>query len=66
MSRVETPCIKVCRQDKAAGICEGCGRTVHEVILWTTMTDEARQEVLRALPGRLAGLAAARAQDERG
>ena len=57
MARIETPCIKVCLQSKEAGFCTGCGRTVHEVILWTSMTEDERQAVLAALPGRLATLA---------
>jgi uncharacterized protein len=56
MSRIETPCIRVCRQDAAAGFCVGCGRKVMEVFRWTEFSDEERRAIVESLPDRLASL----------
>ncbi|WP_416907042.1 MAG: DUF1289 domain-containing protein [Polymorphobacter sp.] len=49
---VPSPCINVCRIDRKSGYCEGCRRTVDEIMAWPTATDEAKRAVLAALPAR--------------
>lgn len=53
MTAIESPCILVCSIDDITGYCFGCGRTRGEVGAWSTMTPEARREVMAALPSRL-------------
>jgi uncharacterized protein len=62
MANIETPCIRVCKQDSKLGFCIGCGRTVMEVFQWSDMTPEERKKLMEKLPGRLraAGLLPAR------
>lgn len=51
--KVVSPCVRICKQDRQAGFCIGCGRTVHEVFRWFNMPDDERRETLAKLPGRL-------------
>lgn len=46
-SKVESPCISICRYDNE--VCVGCGRTVDEVVGWYDMTDDEKQAVLNRL-----------------
>jgi predicted Fe-S protein YdhL (DUF1289 family) len=54
MAIIESPCILVCSIDMKTGYCFGCGRTRDEIGAWTSMTPEARREVMGDLPARLA------------
>ncbi len=49
---VASPCVKICLVHPEARICVGCLRTLDEIATWGRMTDEARREVLAALPDR--------------
>lgn len=53
MSRVSSPCIRVCRLDPETGLCEGCGRTRDEITKWYRMTEEERQRIMVKLPDRM-------------
>lgn len=52
---VESPCVKICVIHRAAGICIGCYRTGDEIGAWSTMSREARRDMMEQLPAR-AGL----------
>ncbi len=52
-ARVLSPCVLICRVDKATGWCLGCGRTGGEIGEWSLATDARRQAILDELPGRL-------------
>ncbi|MEZ2219309.1 DUF1289 domain-containing protein [Rhizobium sp. RCC_161_2] len=49
-----TPCILVCSIDLNTGYCFGCGRTREEIGGWMTYSDDERQDIMQALPERLA------------
>jgi predicted Fe-S protein YdhL (DUF1289 family) len=51
---VETPCIKICTLDAAAGLCRGCGRSLDEIARWGRMTAAERRGVMDQLTARLA------------
>ena len=53
---VPSPCISVCRMDAASGLCEGCLRTLDEIVRWSAMPEEGR----RAVWSRIAQRAGAR------
>jgi len=53
--RVPSPCISVCRMDTASGLCEGCFRTIDEIVSWASLGETARRSVWR-LVERRAGL----------
>ena len=46
-SKVESPCISVCRLEKE--VCVGCGRTAEEICTWFKMSDDEKQAVLNRL-----------------
>ncbi|MEY2884899.1 MAG: hypothetical protein RL490_2623 [Pseudomonadota bacterium] len=49
---VASPCINVCRIDQSTGWCEGCRRTVPEIIRWPIADDAERLAILKQLPRR--------------
>jgi len=42
---MQSPCVGVCRVDSDF-VCEGCGRTVEEIMHWQQMTDNERRAVI--------------------
>jgi predicted Fe-S protein YdhL (DUF1289 family) len=51
---VASPCINVCRMDEASGLCEGCLRTIDEIVAWGSMDDDAKRQVWLQLEQRRA------------
>lgn len=49
---VPSPCTNVCRIDQRTGWCEGCKRTVNEIITWPTASNVEKIAILSQLPGR--------------
>lgn len=49
---VPSPCTNVCRIEKRSGFCEGCRRTVDEIIAWPTATNDQKRAILTSLPAR--------------
>ena len=41
-----SPCTKNCFLNTSTNICEGCGRTLDEIVEWTRMTDDEKQQVM--------------------
>jgi len=52
-SKLESPCISVCRYENE--VCVGCGRTVEEVVEWYNFTDQQKQTILNRLEKELEG-----------
>jgi predicted Fe-S protein YdhL (DUF1289 family) len=53
MTRVSSPCIRVCTLDSETGLCEGCGRTREEITRWYRIPEEERQKIMAELPERM-------------
>ncbi|HWI09729.1 MAG TPA: DUF1289 domain-containing protein [Burkholderiaceae bacterium] len=51
-SSVASPCNSVCRMDAATGWCEGCLRTIDEIVAWATLDDAAKLAVWDRLAQR--------------
>jgi len=49
---VASPCSSVCRMDAATGWCEGCLRTIDEIIAWATLDDAAKRAIWDRLAQR--------------
>ncbi|EHR73521.1 putative Fe-S protein [Burkholderiales bacterium JOSHI_001] len=49
---VPSPCINICRMDDASGWCEGCLRSIDEIVAWSRLDDAAKRQVWAALPAR--------------
>ena len=47
-----SPCVSVCRMDDATGYCEGCLRTIDEIMAWGALDEPARRAVWRLLAQR--------------
>ena len=45
IASVPSPCINVCRMNKATGLCEGCLRTIDEIAKWSSFGDETKRAV---------------------
>ena len=46
-----SPCTKNCSLYISTNTCNGCGRTINEIVELTRMTDEEKQEVMKRLNG---------------
>ncbi|WP_083097152.1 DUF1289 domain-containing protein [Pseudophaeobacter leonis] len=53
---VQSPCINICVVHPEARICTGCYRSIEEITKWSKLSNDARAEVMAALPDRAAGL----------
>ena len=51
---VPSPCVNVCRMDATSGLCEGCLRTIDEIVAWGTMGDDDKRTVWQRLEQRRA------------
>lgn len=49
---VPSPCTGVCVLDPARRLCLGCRRTIGEIAVWGTLTNDEKREVVRQLPAR--------------
>jgi predicted Fe-S protein YdhL (DUF1289 family) len=49
-----SPCDTTCTLDDRK-VCQGCKRTIDEIVNWTKMTAEEQWAVVDALPGREPG-----------
>ena len=47
-----SPCVDICRMDRASGWCEGCLRTIDEIAAWSRLDEAGRLAVLQQLPAR--------------
>ncbi len=51
---VPSPCTNVCRIERRSGWCEGCRRTVAEIMAWPTASEAEQRAILAELPTRRA------------
>ncbi|CAN5143471.1 hypothetical protein BH10PSE17_BH10PSE17_33230 [soil metagenome] len=54
---VPSPCISVCRMDPQTRWCEGCLRTIDEIVDWSGFDADERRAVWHMLPARFDQLA---------
>jgi predicted Fe-S protein YdhL (DUF1289 family) len=50
---VRSPCTNVCRIDRRSGWCDGCRRTVDEIMAWPTASEAEQRAILAELPKRV-------------
>jgi len=53
MTRISTPCIRVCSLDAEVGLCAGCGRTAEEIAGWLHLSEEDRLRIMTELEDRM-------------
>ena len=51
-AEIESPCVKICVIEPKSRLCTGCLRSIDEIGAWSSMTAEARSEVMAELPSR--------------
>ncbi|MCG9876636.1 MAG: DUF1289 domain-containing protein [Leptospiraceae bacterium] len=56
MNKISSPCTKVCTMDPNSGFCMGCGRTIQEIGLWSSFSEDERNKIILELPMRMEGL----------
>jgi predicted Fe-S protein YdhL (DUF1289 family) len=49
---VPSPCTSVCRMNADSGLCEGCLRTIDEIVAWAHLEAHEKREVWRLLDER--------------
>lgn len=49
---IESPCVKLCRMDRASGLCEGCHRTLDEIAGWGQASDAVKLAILARVAQR--------------
>jgi predicted Fe-S protein YdhL (DUF1289 family) len=54
---VPSPCINVCRMVPATGLCEGCMRTIDEIVAWGRADDDAKRAIWAEIRRREAQIA---------
>jgi len=42
---VPSPCISLCKMSPDTGLCEGCLRTIDEIIAWSQASDDVKRGV---------------------
>jgi predicted Fe-S protein YdhL (DUF1289 family) len=52
MAGIETPCNKVCVVDPLSARCIGCGRTLAEIVGWSTFSPQERRRIMAELATR--------------
>jgi predicted Fe-S protein YdhL (DUF1289 family) len=40
-----SPCISICTMNPFTGLCEGCYRTIDEITLWSSATEETKRAI---------------------
>ena len=51
-----SPCVGICTINDTTQWCVGCGRTSDDVTDWSSLDDNAKRDIWRQLPGRLAAM----------
>jgi predicted Fe-S protein YdhL (DUF1289 family) len=46
---VDSPCTGYCRTEN--GVCQGCGRTIDEIMVWQSLSDEEKEEIIERVEG---------------
>ncbi len=53
MGAVPSPCINVCRMNPQSGWCEGCFRTIDEIVQWGSATESFKRGVWVEIKARM-------------
>ena len=49
MTKIISPCKKICKITATAKVCVGCGRTREEIAGWSRMTHYQRTQIMKRL-----------------
>lgn len=48
-----SPCINVCQMDASSGLCEGCWRTIAEIVAWGTASEAEKRAIWLEIKRRI-------------
>jgi uncharacterized protein len=51
-SPVPSPCVSLCKMNRDTGFCEGCLRTIDEIVAWANASDDYKRAVWAELRRR--------------
>ena len=51
---IPSPCIEVCRMNEQTGLCEGCWRSLAEIVQWANADDDEKRLILLRIEQRVA------------
>jgi predicted Fe-S protein YdhL (DUF1289 family) len=46
---VASPCINICKMNERSGLCEGCWRTLDEIIVWGKSDNANKRAILQQI-----------------
>lgn len=49
---VPSPCVSLCKMNRDTGFCEGCLRTIDEIVAWSRADDNFKRTVWEAIRRR--------------
>jgi len=49
VSEIASPCISVCDVDREKGMCANCGRTLDQIVSWSSLEPTEREEIMGEL-----------------
>ena len=49
---VPSPCVSLCKMSPDTGLCEGCMRTIDEIMAWSQADDDYKRTVWAAIRRR--------------
>lgn len=52
LPEIPSPCVGVCKMDRARKYCEGCLRTIEEIRVWSRADNETRYAIVQDLKQR--------------
>lgn len=47
-----SPCTNVCQMDAVSALCQGCSRTLDEIVIWSSSTEEVKRSIWLTLIAR--------------
>lgn len=50
---IPSPCVSVCKMTADAAVCQGCLRSMDEIRVWSTSTDQQKKAVWARIEQRL-------------
>ncbi|MBD5801251.1 hypothetical protein AZOA_06580 [Azoarcus sp. Aa7] len=51
---IASPCINICRMSATTGLCEGCFRSLDEIVRWSRSEDADKRRILELVAQRRA------------
>ncbi len=49
LTDVASPCINICKMNERSGLCEGCWRTLDEIIVWGKSDNANKRAILQQI-----------------